>query len=479
MWSSVPPGAVSSAAAETIELAAHAGLHLFDWQQWYLHGAMAQRADGLWVSLENYDEVPRQNGKGAVKEARQLAGLFLLNEELQIHTAHEFKTAYEHFRRLVDLVDGCDDLRRRVKIIRTGAGDQAIELLNGNRIRFMARSRSSGRGFSGDTLYLDESQNLEWATVGAVMPTLSARPNPQVWYSGSAPGPNAEVAHSVRRRVMEGDEPRLFGAIWGNEEGADPTDLANVARANPSLGLLIDIEFAEAEQRAMSPREHARERLGIAEEPEQSKADVMISLEAWGQCGERPDTWDQAKVAEGQPVVLAVSAPTDRSTASLVMAGYRADGLVHVEEMGFDGNGDPFTGVSWLKEALPRIVKAWGNDLVTIAIDPKDPAASVVAEVEAALGQKLQRVTLERFGAACVDFVDMVHECRIRHRGEFVFSDAVAGLRTRRIGDGSLWLWDRQTSKTNPAPIVAATLAVYAFPAAVAAQPKPVVSFAY
>ncbi len=37
--------------------------------------------------------ISRQNGKGTVLEVRELGGLFVLGEELIIHTAHEFKTA--------------------------------------------------------------------------------------------------------------------------------------------------------------------------------------------------------------------------------------------------------------------------------------------------------------------------------------------------------------------------------------------------
>lgn len=376
-------------------------------------------------------------------------------------------------------------------------GSEHILFGIGNYLGIAAPTEDAGHGGTLDMGVIDEAFAHETDIVEqGIEPTMQTRDSAQMVIISTA---GTEKSKYLYRKVLAGRERCQSGEHgssayfeWGIPEDEDHTDERVWHRYHPNVSNPNVLRSMRAKlQKAMANPDDPESgmdafRRGYCNQwPNKpvlevdDKSTIKLTLEAWGQCGERPDTWDQAKVAEGQPVVLAVSAPTDRSTASLVMAGYRADGLVHVEEMGFDGNGDPFTGVSWLKEALPRIVKAWGNDLVTIAIDPKDPAASVVAEVEAALGQKLQRVTLERFGAACVDFVDMVHECRIRHRGEFVFSDAVAGLRTRRIGDGSLWLWDRQTSKTNPAPIVAATLAVYALPAAVAAQPKPVVSFAY
>jgi hypothetical protein len=35
----------------------------------------------------------------------ELAGLFLLGEDLLIHSAHQFKTAKEHFSRVLSLIE--------------------------------------------------------------------------------------------------------------------------------------------------------------------------------------------------------------------------------------------------------------------------------------------------------------------------------------------------------------------------------------
>jgi hypothetical protein len=57
-----------------------------------------ERADGKWAAFEVGLNVARQNGKGSILEARELAGLFLLGERLIIHSAHEFATSLEAFR---------------------------------------------------------------------------------------------------------------------------------------------------------------------------------------------------------------------------------------------------------------------------------------------------------------------------------------------------------------------------------------------
>ena len=71
-----------------------AGLELDPWQRYVLDVALRVRPDDRWAAFEVALIVARQNGKGAVLEARELAGLFLdlPDEKLILHSAHEFKT---------------------------------------------------------------------------------------------------------------------------------------------------------------------------------------------------------------------------------------------------------------------------------------------------------------------------------------------------------------------------------------------------
>jgi hypothetical protein len=139
------PQAVSSAGVEAVELAASAGLILDDWQQHVLNVGLGERADGKWAAFEVGLIVGRQNGKGSILEARELAGLFLFGEQLILHSAHEFKTAQEAFRRVLGLVQNTPDLEKLVSRVRTSHGEEGIELRNGARLRFVARSTGSGR----------------------------------------------------------------------------------------------------------------------------------------------------------------------------------------------------------------------------------------------------------------------------------------------------------------------------------------------
>ncbi len=203
------PAEWSPAGQLTIELAASAGLILDPWQERVLHGALAEEPDprrpGLnrWVCSEAGVIVPRQDGKGAIIEARELAGLFLFEEELIIHSAHEVKTSKGAFRRLRRYIQNTPDLASRVKQYRYSNEEISIELWTEQKLQYLARSSGSGRGFTGSCLILDEAFNLSAAMMSALIYTLAAMPNTQTWYLSSAPLPGAE-SDTLRRLCARG-----------------------------------------------------------------------------------------------------------------------------------------------------------------------------------------------------------------------------------------------------------------------------------
>src|SRR5262252_8029340 len=178
LWT-LPDGLASSTGTEAIELAAHAGLILDDWQQYVLSSSLHRRKDGKWCAFQTLLIVSRQNGKGSVLEARELAGLFLFeSDRLLIHTAHEHKTASEHYLRVSSLIHNTPDLSRRVVRESSAYGREFVELkakptliigAKGELVRraqkprliFIARSGGSGRGFTGDLVVYDEAMILD------------------------------------------------------------------------------------------------------------------------------------------------------------------------------------------------------------------------------------------------------------------------------------------------------------------------------
>jgi phage terminase large subunit-like protein len=456
----VDPPRVSSEGADAAELAASVGLHLDEWQRLALDVGLGRRDDGRWSAFEVGIIVGRQNGKGSVLEARELAGLFLLDEQLILHSAHEFKTSQEAFRRILSLIENSDWLYKQVARVRTSHGEEGIELRNGNRLRFVARSTGSGRGFTGDCIVFDEAYRLPPAMMAALLPTLSARPNPQLWYTTSTPGivdENSQQMRQTRARAL-GDSPgRLAWLEWSCEADTDPGDPDAWATANPALGIRIDHEFVMAEKDAMPEEAFLVERLGVW--PSELDAGRVIGDEQWGAlCDPDTDAVD--------PVAFAIDVAPDRSSSCIAVGGERSDGLSHVAVV------DHKRGTRWVVERVVELVERWSPSAVVL--DAGGPAGSLVAELEDA-GVELTLMSAREHAQACGLFFDQVSAGQLRHRDDPRLTTAITGAVTRPMGDA--WAWGRKLSTTDISPLVAVTLALWAHRSAVADKPPPV--FAY
>lgn len=465
------PDYVSSTGAEATELAAMAGLELDPWQQFVLTNALGERADGSWAAFEVGIEVPRQNGKGGILEARELAGLFLLGERLLIHSAHEFATAIEAFERMKVLLESCPDLDRLVKKVTNSHGFEGIELKGGQRLRYKTRTKGGGRGFSADWVCLDEAMDIPEAMHSALYPTLSAAPNSQIWYTGSAVDQetmdNGLVFARVRQRGIRGGDPRLAYFGWSpdidtpdqvtDEQATDPEVWA---QANPSFGIRIMGEYIEGEQRSLSPRGFAVERLGVGDWPSTDGAsNGKISEEAWNACA------DPSSACSG-PACFVFDVTPDRSSAVIATAGWREDGLPHVAVV------EALKGTGWVAARMADLTVT--HDTIAVLYDERSPAASLVPELTA-LDVDVTPVNGTQQAQACGKLVDAVTQRGFRHRGTVELSQALRGAATRPLGDS--WAWARKSSNANISPLVGVTLALWGLKTLDAPAGDPLVAF--
>ncbi len=453
-----------------------AGLILDDWQQAHLIAGLGETADGLWAALEVAEVVARQNGKNGELEARQLGGLFLLEELLQIHSAHMADTSVEQFVRLEALIEGTPEFSRRVKKMARGKGNEEILLRRhpktgrAPRLRFRPRTGSGGRGFSCDCLYGDEAMRFPEAFHGVLMPTLSARPNPQIWYMASAvdeddPAHDGVVLARLRERALRGDDPSLvyaeYSADIGDPEKDDPgkvtdeiaLDPERWAEANPALGIRISEDYIGREQRSMSARAFAVERLGVGKWPRTDGLDAMvITPEQWGKCLDR----DQG-ITGG--MCFALDVDPVRSNASVCVAGLRGDELVQVELM------EHKRGTGWVVEYVVERVER--HKPSALLLDGMSGAFALLPDLTEALrakgllsGLHEGEVTVlgaREHGQACGMFYDAVEQQTLRHRGQPEIAEALRGAAKSNLTDA--WRWSRKDSSVNITSLVAVTLA--------------------
>jgi len=451
------PDAGSTSGQEAIDLAAVAGLHLDDWQQDCLRTALGERSDGRWAARDVCLVVPRQNGKGSVLEALELAALFLFGERLILHTAHEMKTAKNHYERMQSLIRGTPYLDRQVKQWRNSNEEISIELHTGAKLRFIARSTGSGRGFSADRLVLDEAMILTPESLAALMFTLTTAANPQTWYAGSAGFETSALLARMRERGMSGEQSGLAYMEWSAPDDADLDDVDAWAQANPALGTRVTIEGIASERGAMPEVQFARERLGIWAPV---GGDAVIDVAVWDRVGDAASTLRE-------PATLSLDVNPDRSISSIGAASATPDGRVHVEVL------ENRAGAAWTVDRLVGICTA--REVTGVVIDSGSPASAMIPALTAQ-GVKVIEIGSREYGAACGNFYDAVvgkddqgkPVPRLVHRGQVGLRAAVEAGRQRTLGDA--WAWHRRTSRSDITPLVAATLAFHG-----AAKPsKPV-----
>jgi phage terminase large subunit-like protein len=259
----------------------------------------------------------------------------------------------------------------------------------------------------------------------------------------------------VRERAVLGGDPSLAYFEYSAAPGADLDDPVSVAAANPALGIRITPEFVGRERAALSESDFARERLGLWENP--GGAAVIDPL-VWGALADR-----QSQTA-GR-VSFAVDATPDRTSASVAIAGRRADGRWHVEVV------DNGRGLVWLVPRLAELVERWAP--AAVALDPSGPVGSLLPALRetghAVLGDGLTLVSAREMGQACGAFHDDVVEGRLRHLDQPLLNAALGAARKRPLGDA--WAWHRR-DLTDISPLVAVTLARHAHATAPEDEPR-------
>lgn len=497
---------------QAIGLAAANGLLLDEWQARGLKLSMGTREDGHWSAFEVCWIAPRQNGKNSVLEARQLAGLYDIRESLQIHTAHEFKAASEHFRRMQTTIESNGDLLRKVKRngIRTSHGEEAIELrpestlIFGSRgtmirrsvaprLRFLARSRGSGRSFTADAVYYDEAMILALEDVDASMPTMSAVPNPQMWFMGSAGFQDSTQLSAIRDRGIAGSDPDLAFLEWSCEFCPDlcpdknqpacrfghdrRTHPVSWARANPGMNIRITQEHIGRELIKMGEEGFDRERLGIGDWPTGEMTWAIIPEFKWDAA-----QWQgPGDMPRPKRIAVWVDITPDQSAACIAIAGLlpqepEVDGVLPERictlEIGNDGTWDDHrAGVNWI---IPRLKELKSRQrIAVIGVDPIGPGAELITAIEndPSLAPVLEKCQLRDVCQAHAQFLrglgvpespgQEAPAPTIVHRGQGDLRKAVAAGVQRDVGDGQ-HAWARKNTTSDISPLCAGTMAVWA-----------------
>lgn len=439
------PSSVGGYGQRVIDFCLLVGVCLDDWQQYVVHSLFEVTAEGEWASTEFGLLVARQNGKGEILVGYDLAHLFLFprddnRRKTILHTAHEMKTTVDAFERLVGVIQAQPILMRRVRRIYTANGKEAIELkprngqLLGDRIRFIARSKNSGRGFSADIIVADEAQELPAFAQDALTYTQTTIANRQQVFFGTVPSEinDAEVFEGVRDRGRGQKHDRTGWMEWSPPGSEDPKlapqiDLADMdtwAASNPGVGLhgFFAAVIAEQLERTTDPDAFARERCSIwpnrAEEEEAALSDLDL------------DQWNDNAVdgiAVGPGPVIAIALGNGGGFATVAIASRKDAGFV-VEHK------ETRAGTMWVADHVKRLREEIGA--VLVVLDEKN-ASAILTNLKTVGVAYLPMNPTEVAGAHAV-FIEYSNAGMVWHRGQAEVAKSLRYATTRKVGSAGL-----------------------------------------
>lgn len=470
-----------SAAPEVIANAKRAGLELDPWQEFVLTHGLGQHlvlgpdgpAAGDWTAKKNSVWVPRQNGKGGIIEALELAWLFLDDMKVDeiTHSAHEHKTSKKAYERMERLCRRTPAFHRQVERYRHANGERMIVLKDGRRLEYHTRSDTAVRGFSSPRLVMDEAQEITADQMAAIQPTVSAMPKWQMWFFGTPPRVDDAWVYGLKADGENG-ESRLAHFDWGadldmtraeDRDRAHDIDLAYAC--NPALGIRIEIETVVDEQKPSGlGSKYAAERLGVWL-PHRDGAGV-IDMKAWA------EIQDPLSRRDGD-LAVAVDISVMRDYASITVFGKRADGLGHGQLI------DYRDGVEWV---VPRLIEIRKElDPIAFGMGPGTYESIKLELTDAGFyrpDQLPEPVLKKRRGdetprrgdllvagglelaAACGQIRDAVKQRGFRVVPASQLTEAAAGAKIRS-SSADATSWARATSDAEISPIGSLTIARY------------------
>lgn len=447
-------------------LAAAYGLSPDPWQQIVLDDWLAEKR-GQWASLTCGLSVPRQNGKNALIEVRELFGMVGRGERI-LHTAHEVKTARKHFKRLQHFFGAQSDdpaakfpeLNALVADVRSTNGQESITLRNGGAVEIAARSKSSGRGFTVDVLVMDEAQEMSDDDIEALIPTTSAAPlgNPQWIFAGTPPGPKAsgEVFTRVRSESLGKKPRRQCWHEWSAPDGIDLDDRDAWRAVNPGLITgRLQMDVVEGERASFTDEGFGRERLGMWQS---SAGRSVIPSQSWA--------LQAAESVAVERFALGLEVGPDQSWAAIALAGQRADGDWHLELV--EDQHTRGRGVSWLVPNVEHVI-ANNPQIRSVVVDVGGPIKPLLVEragrwflagAGGKPGVEVVPLKVADLGAGCSQVLSGVITGSLWHIDQPQLTAAALAAGKRALGDTGMWVWNRRSAESDITPIQAATYAL-------------------
>jgi len=153
----------------------------------------------------------------------------------------------------------------------------------------------------------------------------------------------------------------------------------------------------------------------------------------------------------GSRISLGVEIYADRSRTAIVAAHIPEPGVAHIELL-------PLVEGTNAVPAIARLAKMF--EVAAVGIDPKSNAATLVEPLRHTVGVRLQCPDAAGVAVAHGTFTDLMNTGKLRHHNQPALNAAIRFAVQRSLAGA--WAVQRYGNRTDPAPAVAAELAVWA-----------------
>jgi hypothetical protein len=402
-------------------------------------------------------QVQRQAGKTTLIES---AGVHrgLTGEDRGVwYTAQSRQDARDNLMTFIKRVRR--SLFKAMVKIRESNGSESITFPTGSEYRIFAPVDDALHGKATHLVTVDEAWAFDEehgdALLQAIVPTFTTVPGQILIPSAAGTSSSTWLRGLVdagRMMVDAGRRDTVAYFEWGIGDDVDPADLGAVALAHPGYGYTLRPNGLIHAAATLKSAEFARAYGG-----------------RWTGAGERAIPallWSTAPDAAA-PVParfgVAFDVAIDSADAAVAIAWRDQLGRAHVEL------ADVRDGVAWLVGRLVDL--AVTHDLAGLAYDHIGPAADASDPLRRAMigkGIELRQqlieptgLTTDQYLAACAGFLNELVAGTLKYRPHPALDAAAAAAVKRPVGDR--WAWGRRASGGTIAPLVASTVALWAF----------------
>ena len=397
---------------------------------------------------------PRQTGKTTMVHDLIIGRMLVERDYRAKYAAQTGHVTTERMtERLEELETG--PLAARLKLRRSGGTERITDRRTRSFLAAFPPKDGALRSNALDCVVVDEGQEhgavLGSALDATILPTFTTRPRRQLIIVYSA---GTDASSYVRRHRAAALAGAPGYGIY--EHGAVETDVfeepATWARVHPGVGWTTDVDFL-ATMLAADSASFAREYLNVWSK----HAQTVIDPGAWAAACKDPAAMPAGRLALAVDVGLDEAG--ERTSVAIALAGPlgRVE-LVEHEDLG-----------AW---AVPRIIALARAHKTPVAVDRHGPAGTIADELALTDGVELLTPTSADLANSTAAWLDDLAAGRLKIWPHPGLDAAAEAAQLRPLGDAGV-AWSRRRSTGDVGPLVAASLARWAWARLPAPAPRP------